>query len=90
MQCAQCDEHSSTWSADQSIAPMICCTPQTLLDWVKRVEVDRSERVGVSTDERERIKVREHEALESHRANEILKTASGFSAQTELDRKLKS
>lgn len=86
----QRDEHSSTWSAVQSIAPMIGCTPQTLLDWVKRAEVDSSERDGVSTAERERIKALEREVKELRRANEILKTASAFFAQAELDRKLKS
>ncbi|WP_373281464.1 IS3 family transposase [Herbaspirillum rubrisubalbicans] len=74
----QRDEHSSTWSAVQSIAPMIGCTPQTLLDWVKRAEVDSGERDGVSTAERERIKALEREVKELRRANEILKTASGF------------
>lgn len=86
----QRDEHFSTWSAVQSIAPMIGCTPQTLLDWVKRAEVDSGERDGVSTAERERIKALEREVKELRRANEILKTASAFFAQAELDRKLKS
>lgn len=86
----QRDEHSSTWSTVQSIAPMIGCTPQTLLDWVKRAEVDSGERDGVSTAERERIKALEREVKELRRANEILKTASAFFAQVELDRKLKS
>ena len=83
-------EHSSTWAAFESIAPMIGCTPQTLLDWVKRAEVDSGERDGVSTAERERIKALEREVKELRRANEILKTASAFFAQAELDRKLKS
>jgi len=69
---------------------MIGCTPQTLLDWVKRAEVDSGERDGVSTAERERIKALEREVKELRRANEILKTASAFFAQAELDRKLKS
>jgi len=86
----QSGEHSSTWAAVESIAPMIGCTPQTLLDWVKRSEVDSGERDGVSTAERERIKALEREVKELRRANEILKTASAFFAQAELDRKLKS
>jgi len=49
------------WAAVESIARMIGCTPQTLLDWVKRDEVDRGERDGVSTAERERIKALERE-----------------------------
>ena len=55
----QRSEHPSMWAAVESIARMIGCTPQTLLDWVKRDEVDRGERDGVSTAERERIKVQE-------------------------------
>jgi transposase-like protein len=65
-------------------------SPQTLLDWVKRAEVDSGERDGVSATERERIKALEREVKELRRANEILKTASAFFAQAELDRKLKS
>ncbi|MFC6840210.1 IS3 family transposase [Xanthomonas theicola] len=71
-------EHSSTWAAVESIAPMIGCTPQTLLDWVKRSEIDSGERDGISTAERERLKALEREVKELRRANEILKTASGF------------
>ncbi len=63
------------WAAVQSIAPMIGCTLQTLLDWVKRDEVDRGERDGVSTVERERIKALEREVKELRRTNEILKLA---------------
>jgi len=67
------------WAAVESIAPMIDCTPQILLDWIKPDEVDRGERDSVSTDERERIKVLEREVKELRRANEILKVASAFS-----------
>ena len=65
--------------------------PQTLLDWVKRkrVEVDAGKREGLSSTERERIKALEREVKELRRANEILKTASAFFAQAELDRQLK-
>jgi transposase len=86
----QRNEHSSLWSAVESIAPMIGCTPQTLLDWVKRAEIDSGERDGVSTVERERIKALEREIKELRRANEILKVASAFFAQAELDRRFKS
>ncbi|AOJ77295.1 transposase [Burkholderia ubonensis] len=86
----QRSEHPSLWAAIESIAPMIGCTPQTLLDWVKREEIDRGERDGVSTAERERIKALEREVKELRRANEILKLASAFFAQAELDRRLKS
>ena len=83
-------EHASMWAGIESIAPMIGCTPQTLLEWVKRDEVDRGVRDGVSSDERERIKALEREVKELRRANEILKVASAFFAQAELDRRLKS
>lgn len=81
----QRSEHPSMWAAVESIAPMIGCTPQTLLDWVKREEIDRGERDGVSTAERERIKALEREVKELRRTNEILKLASAFFAQAELD-----
>ena len=83
-------EYSSLWAAVESIAPKIGCVPQTLLDWVKRAEVDNGMRDGVSTSERERILALEREVKELRRANEILKLASAFFAQAELDRKLKS
>jgi transposase len=86
----QRSEHPSMWAAIETIAPMIGCTPQTLLEWVKRDEVDRGMRDGVSTDERERIKLLEREVKELRRANEILKVASAFFAQAELDRRFKS
>ena len=83
-------EYPSLWAAVESIAPKIGCVPQTLLDWVKRGEVDSGQREGLSTSERERIKALEREVKELRRANEILKTASAFFAQAELDRRLKS
>ena len=86
----QRSEHPSLWGAVETIAPMIGCTAQTLLDWVKRDEIDRGVRDGVSTEERERIKVLEREVKELRRANEILKVASAFFAQAELDRRFKS
>jgi transposase-like protein len=73
----------------QSIAPKIGCVPQTLYDWVRRHEVDQGLRDGVSTAERERVKELEREVRELRRANEILKLASAFFAQAELDRRLK-
>ncbi len=83
-------EHPSLWAAVESIAPMIGCTSQTLLEWVKRDEVDSGERNGVTTAERERLKALEREVKELRRANDILKLASAFFAQAELDRRLKS
>ena len=83
-------EYPSLWAAIESIAPKIGCVPQTLLEWVKRQEVDGGQRDGLTTNERERIKALEREVKELRRANDILKTASAFFAQAELDRRLKS
>ena len=63
--------------------------PQTLLEWVKHTEVDADTRKGVTTGEAQRIKDLEREVKELRRANEILKLASAFFAQAELDRRLK-
>ena len=82
-------EYPSLWAAVESIAPKIGCVPQTLLDWVKRAQIDAGERDGLTTDERNRLKQLERENKELRRANEILKTAIAFFAQAELDRQLK-
>jgi transposase-like protein len=82
-------EYPSLWAAVESIAPKIGCVPQTLLEWVKQAEVDSGARMGVTTDEAQRIKDLEREVKELRRANEILKLASAFFAQAELDRRLK-
>jgi transposase len=82
-------EYPSLWAAVESIAAKIGCMPQTLLEWVKRVEVDTGVREGVTTSEAERVKDLEREVKELRRANEILKLASAFFAQAELDRRLK-
>ncbi|MCP1677294.1 transposase-like protein [Natronocella acetinitrilica] len=84
------DDYPSLWAAIESIAPKIGCVPQTLLEWVKRAETDAGERDGLTTTERERLKALEREVKELRRANDILKTASAFFAQAELDRRLKS
>jgi transposase-like protein len=83
-------EYTSLWAAVESIAPKIGCVPQTLLEWVKRAEVDAGTRRGTTTAEAQRIKDLERENKELRRANDILRTASAFFAQAELDRKLKS
>jgi len=82
-------EYPSLWAAIESIAPKIGCVPQTLLGWIKQSEVDAGGRPGVSTAEAKRIKDLEREVKELRRANEILKLASAFFAQAELDRRLK-
>ena len=83
-------EYPSLWAAVDSIAPKIGCVPQTLLEWVKRQKVDIDVRDGVTSTEAQRVKGLERENKELRRANEILKVASAFFAQAELDRRLKS
>ncbi len=83
-------EYPSLWAAVESIAPNIGCGAQMQLDWVKRHEVDTGARDGVTTAEAQRVKELEREVKELRRANEILKLASAFFAQAELDRRLKS
>ena len=82
-------EYASLWAAIESIAPKIGCVPQTLLGWIQRHEIDHGVREGVPTAEAQRIKDLEREVKELRRANEILKLASAFFAQAELDRRLK-
>ncbi len=82
-------EYPSLWAAIESISAKIGCVPQTLNEWVKKSEIDSGAREGVTSEERERIKALEREVKELRRANEILKLASAFFAQAELDRKLK-
>ena len=83
-------DHPSLWAAIESIAPKIGCVPQTLHDWVKKAEIDSGQRPGTTTSDAQRIKELEREVKELRRANDILKTASAFFAQAELDRRLKS
>jgi transposase len=82
-------DHDSQWAAMESIASKIGCTAETLRKWVRRAERDQGIREGMTTDDRERLKGLERENRELRRANEILKTASAFFAQAELDRRLK-
>ena len=79
-------EYSSLWAAIESIAPKIGCVPQTLDEWVRTHEVETGMRDGVTSAERERVKALEREVKELRKADEILKLASAFFAQAELDR----
>ena len=79
-------DRPSLWAAVESIAPMIGCSTVTLHEWVKKHEIDTGERDGIPTAERERIKALERENKELRQANEILRLASAFFAQAELDR----
>ena len=82
-------DHDSQWATMSSIASKIGCTAETLRKWVRQAERDQGLREGMTTDDRDRLKVLEREVKELRRANEILKTASAFFAQAELDRRLK-
>ena len=82
-------EYDSQWSAIVSIATKIGCTPETLRKWVRQAEVDTGRRGGVTSDERIRIKDLEREVHELRRTNEILRKASAYFAQAELDRRPK-
>ena len=83
-------DYPSLWAAVESMAPKIGCVPSTLLDWVKQAEVNAGKRPGITTAEHDHVKALEREVKELRRANEILKLASAFFAQAELDRRLKS
>ena len=83
-------DYPSLWAAVESLAPKIGCVPQTLLGWVQRHEIDSGQREGVTTADAKRVKELEREVKELRRANEILKLASAFFAQAELDRRFKS
>ena len=82
-------EHSSRWAAIISIAAKIGCTGQSLNEWVKKAEVDAGRRAGVPTDMADRMKALERENRELRQANEILRKASAYFAQAELDRRFK-
>ena len=78
--------HPSRWAAIVSISEKIGCVPQTLHEWVKKAEIDNGKRAGVPTDVAEKMKALERENRELRQANEILRKASAYFAQAELDR----
>jgi len=80
-------EYASQWAAIMSIAAKIGCTAETLRKWVRQVERDEGRGPGLTTAEQERLKVLERENKELRRTNEILRKASAFFAQAELDRR---
>jgi transposase-like protein len=82
-------EYESQWAAIGSVAAKIGCTAETLRKWVRQAERDQGRRDGMTTSDRERLKELERENRELKRANEILRTASAYFAQAELDRRRK-
>jgi transposase len=81
--------HTSQWAAIMSVASKIGCTGETLRSWVRQAERDLGKRAGLTSGERDRLKELEREVRELRRTNEILRKASAFFAQAELDRRPK-
>ena len=82
-------EHPSRWAAIASVAGKIGCTAQTLSEWIKCTEIDAGRRAGLPTEAAARLKALERENRELRQANEILRKASAYFAQAELDRRCK-
>jgi transposase-like protein len=80
-------DYGSEWEAIRSIAEKIGCSAETLRKWIRRIEVDTGQRAGVTSEEQVRVKDLEREVRELRRANEILRKASAYFAQAELDRR---
>ncbi len=82
-------EYASRWAAVRSIAEKMGCSAEALRNWVRRAERDAGLRPGLTTAEEQRVKALERENRELRRANEILRKASAYFAQAELDRRAK-
>ncbi len=82
-------EHASQWAAIRSVAEKLGCTVEALRRWVRQAERDTGARPGLTTSERDELKRLQRENFELKRANEILRKASAFFAQAELDRRPK-
>ncbi len=82
-------QYGSRWETIRSIAGKLGCSTEALRKWVKQAEVDSGRKDGVTSDERSRLKELERENFELRRANEILRKASAYFAQAELDRRPK-
>ena len=80
-------EHESQWAAIRSIALKVGCTAETLRRWVRQDERNAGQRPGLTTEDQQRVKLLERENRELRRANEILRKASAYFAQAELDRR---
>jgi len=83
------NEHTSQWAAITSIAEKIGCSGETLRNWLRQAERDEGRRPGLTTEEQQRLKDLERENRELKRANEILRKASAYFAQAELDRRVR-
>ena len=80
-------EYTSQWATIESIAEKIGCTKETLRRWVRQTEQDIGRRPGPTTEEKDRIRTLERENKELRQTNEILRKASAYFAQAELDRR---
>jgi len=80
-------EYDSQWAATRSIAGKIGCSAETLRKWIRQAERDEGRRPGLTTDEKQRLKDLERDNRELKRVNEILRKASAYFAQAELDRR---
>ena len=80
-------EYPSQWATIRSVAEKLGCTTEALRRWVRQAERDAGQRPGLTTDDRTRLKHLERENVELRRANEILRKASAYFAQAELDRR---
>ncbi len=86
---APAHEHTSQWATIRSVAEKLDCTTEVLRRWVRQAERDAGQRTGLTTSERDRLTELERENRELKRANDILRKASAFFAQAELDRRSK-
>ncbi len=82
-------EGGTQWESVGAIAAKIGCSRETLRRWVRQGERDAGQRPGLTTEDQERIKALEREVRELRQANEILRKASAYFAQAELDRPFK-
>ena len=83
-------EHESEWAAMSRVAELLGVgTAETVRKWVRQAECDAGQRLGTTTEERERIRTLEREVRELRQANEILRKASAYFAMAELDRRSK-
>ena len=85
----QRSEHPSEWAALKSVAGKVGCTAETLRKWVRQTEVNQGKRDGLSSSDLEQLKELKRENRELKQANEILRKASAYFAQAELDRRPK-